>query len=227
MDPWIGQMLGLGLGVGVLAGGALGAGMYAWRLKRKVSAKLHLPAKWPLASRALVNATEEKTWLWLRETFHDHQVMLKTPVLRFTTLVEKEKPNASAKEKAHVQAQNERWLERLSGVYTTFTICTAKGKVVGCVDVPGKTPQTKASRELKENLLSDCGIAYTVVNPSSLPAGSAMRAAFLGEMPAEPEQESLSIQGIDTVFRHDLKSFTIQPVKEAKAAPAKPKNQSF
>lgn len=217
MNPWIGQMLGLGLGVGVLVGGALGAGMYARHLKRKGSTKLHLPAKWPLTSRALVNSTEEKVWVWLREIFHDHQVMVKTPVLRFTTLLDKDKANTSAKAKA----ENDHWLERLSGVYTTFTVCTAKGKVVGCVDVPGKKPPTNASRELKEGLLSDCGIAYTVVTPSSLPAGSTMRAAFLGEIPAEPVPDSESIQGIDTVFRHDLQSFTIQPVKETKAAPVK------
>jgi hypothetical protein len=194
--------------------------MHIWWLKRQGGAKLHLPGKWPLTSRALVNSTEEKVWVWLREVFHDHQVMVKTPVLRFTTLRDKDKANASPKAKA----ENDYWLEHLSGVYTTFSICTAKGKVVGCVDVPGKTPQTSASHELKEGLLSDCGIAYTVVAPSSLPAGSTMRAAFLGEIPAEPVQESQSIQGIDTVFRHDLKSFTIQPVKETKAAPAKAQN---
>lgn len=215
MNSLTGQLLVLCLAL--LAGTALGVGVHGWWLKRQGSAKLPLPEKWPLTSRALVNSTEEKVAVWLRQTFPDHQVMVKTPVLRFTTLLDKDKAHVSAKAKA----QNDHWLERLSGVYTTFSICTAKGKVVGCVDVPGKTPQTNASRELKEGLLSDCGIAYTVVNPSSLPAASAMRAAFLGEVLAPPVADSESIQGVDTVFRNDLKSFTIQPVKETKAAPVK------
>ena len=65
--------------------------------------------------------------------------------------------------------------------YATFTVCTLQGKVVGCVDVPGKLALTQASRELKEALLLDCGIAYTVVNAFNLPDASTMRELFLGE----------------------------------------------
>ncbi|MDQ3060996.1 MAG: DUF2726 domain-containing protein [Pseudomonadota bacterium] len=226
MHPWIGQLLGLGLGL--LAGLGLGALLYAWRLERINNIKLRLPVKWPLAPRGLVNGPEEKVWTWLREVFHDHRVLVKIPVLRFTSLIEKDKPHASTKEKAEAKAENERWLERLSGIYTTFTICTAEGKVVGCVDVPGKTPASKASRELKETLLSDCGIAYTLVAPAKLPETSAMRAAFLGEIPVEESvQQSESIQGVDTTFRADLKSFTIQEVKEKKTAALKTLNKGF
>lgn len=223
MTPWAGEMLGLA--AGLLAGGVLGAVMHAWQLKRKSAAKLYLPAKWPLASRALVNATEEEVWTWLREVFPDHQVMVKIPVLRFTTLFDQDKSHASPKAKA----QYERWMERLSGVYTTFVICTVEGKVLGCVDVPGKTPLSKTSRELKETLLSDCGIAYTVVAPASLPAGSVMRAAFLGEVPTEqaPVEETLSTQGADTCFRAELKSFSIQEAKKPKDIPLKKINKGF
>lgn len=214
-------------GLGLLAAVALGAVIYAWQLQHKGSAKLHLPVKWPLVSRGLVNSTEEKVWIWLREIFHDHMVMVKTPVLRFTILVNKERGNASAKVKAKTKADNERWLERLNGVYTTFTVCTVDGKVVGCVDVSGKIPLTKASRELKETLLSDCGIGYTVVAHSSLPAGSAMRAAFLGEIPIEFVQGKPTTRGADTNFNSELQAFTIQQIKETKTAALKNLNKSF
>lgn len=215
------------LALGGLAVLVLGAWAYVWKRKQSSTMDSQLPARWPLASRALVNSTEEKVWAWLREIFYDHEVMVKTPVLRFTTLLDKEKSGASPKEKAKAKAQAEHWLERLNGVYTTFTICNAAGKVVGCVDVPGKTPPSKASRELKESLLSDCGIAYIVVTTSALPTPSAMRAAFLGELPVEePAPQVSSLQGVDTTFRADLKSFTIQPVKE-KPAPKKPVRQGF
>ena len=212
------------LALGGLA--VLGAVAYVWKRKHQSNVEPELPAKWPLASRVLVNSTEEKVWAWLREIFYDHEVMVKTPVLRFTALLDKEKSNASPKDKAKAKAEAEHWLERLSGIYTTFTICNTMGKVVGCVDVPGKTPPSKASRELKESLLSDCGIAYIVVTPSALPTLSAMRAAFLGELPVDSMPQSSSLQGVDTTFRADLKSFTIQPVKQ-KPAPQKVQRKGF
>lgn len=205
------------LAVGLLAGAALGAVIYAWQLKRASNAKLHLPAKWPLASRLLVTSIEEKIWEWLREIFPEHQVMVKIPVLRFTS------PNEAAKNNPKAKADYERWLDHLSGVYTTFTICTTEGEVVGCIDVSGKIPLTKTSRELKEALLSDCGIAYTVMTPSHPPAASALRAAFLGEVPPSESMEAQETgQAGDTRFRAELKAFARQPGRETKdTAPAK------
>lgn len=223
MNPLIEQILSLG--VGLLGGLILGGLLYAWYLEHKNSIKLRLPEKWPLASRALVNSTEEKVWDWLRETFHDHQVLVKTPVLRFTALIEKEKAGASTRQKNSAKVENERLLECLNGVYTTFTVSTAEGKAVGCVDVPGKVVAPKLTRELKEALLSDCGIAYIVVNPANLPAASTMRAAFLGEV-ADIMQESQTTRVGNTSFHADLKSFVVQEVKP-KAPPPKKKTYGF
>jgi hypothetical protein len=225
MDSWTEHLLILGLGVGsglgLPTGMALGALLYAWHLERKNNIKLRLPAKWPLVPRAMLTSGEQEVLVWLQKIFPDHLVTIKTPVLRFTTLKDKEKSHASAKQKAQAKLETERLQERLGAVYTTFTVCTAAGKVVGCVDVPGKTPQTKAGRELKETLLSDCGIAYIVVIPSALPAASTMRAAFLNEALPAPSNHDISLlEGVDTLFRDDLKSFNVQPVKE-KPAPKK------
>lgn len=217
MHPLIGQILSLG--VGLFGGVILGGLVYAWHIERKNRVKLRVPDQWPLTSRVLVNATEEKVWNWLRATFHDHQVQVKIPVLRFTALTDKEKEKAKAK--ASAKLENECLLERLSGVYTTFTVCTLAGKVVGCVDVPGKVVAPKSTRELKETLLSDCGIAYIVVNPLSLPAGSAMRAAFLGEVPDIMNDSEVTRAG-STNFHADMKSFTIKPVKPKEPPPKKP-----
>ncbi len=217
MNPLIGQILSLG--VGLFGGVILGGLVYAWHIERKSRIKLRVPGQWPLASRVLVNSTEEKVWNWLRETFHDHHVLVKIPVLRFTALTDKEKEKEKAK--ASAKLENECLLERLSGVYTTFTVCTLTGKVVGCVDVPSKAAAPKSTRELKETLLSDCGIAYIVVNPLSLPAGSAMRAAFLGEVPDIMNDSEVTRAG-STNFHADMKSFTIKPVKPKEPPPKKP-----
>lgn len=217
MHLLIGQILSLL--VGLIGGILLGGLIYAWHLERKNRIKLRVPGKWPLASRVLVNSTDEKVWSWLRETFHDHQVLVKIPVLRFTALTEKDKEKE--KTKASVRLENESLLDRLSGVYTTFTVCTPTGKVVGCVDVPGKVAAPKSTREIKETLLSDCGIAYIVVNPAGLPTGGAMRAAFLGEVP-DIMDESEETRAGSTNFHADMKAFTIKEVKPKEPPPKKP-----
>jgi len=219
MHPLIGQILSLG--VGLFGGVILGGLVYAWHIERKNRVKLRVPDQWPLTSRLLVNSTEEKVWNWLDETFHDHHVLLKIPVLRFTALTDKEKEKEKGKATANVKLENECLLERLSNVYTTFTVSTLAGKVVGCVDVPSKVAAPKATRELKETLLSDCGIAYIVVNPLSLPTGSAMRAAFLGEVQDIMTESEVTRAG-STNFHADMKAFTIKPVKPKEAPPKKP-----
>ena len=135
---WLMALLGIAVGA---VGGVL---LYARWLRQKDSEKLRIPHKWPLAVRGMVTNDEHEVWKWLRNTFHDHAVMVKLPVLRFTIPVEKDKDKEKNKEK------NARLLELLNGVYTTFTICTLDGKVVGCVDLRGTRDVSRASRQLKE-----------------------------------------------------------------------------
>ena len=92
--------------------------------------------------------------------------MVKVPVTRFT--LPRSKENS-----AH-------WYQLLSGVYCTFTICNAEGQVIGCVDVPGANGLSRGNVQLKMTLLSQCGIAYCVVESKDLPALEEIRADFLG-----------------------------------------------
>lgn len=193
--------------LGLVVGALLGAGLYARWSHQKAATSLRLPDKWPLTSRVLVTNEEHEVFSWLRATFHDHLVMVKLPVLRFTSPTSKDKNRAGP-----------RWQELLGGVYCTFTVCTTNGNVVGCVDVPTKRGLSKANRELKEALLSECRIAYTVVRSTHLPKGSAMRAAFLGELEAEAQLEHQETRGGDSGFHADLDSFTRQKKLAAKDA---------
>lgn len=193
--------------IGLVAGAALGAGLYAWWLRSKAGASMRMPSKWPLASRVLITNEEHEVFKWLRTTFHDHLVMVKLPVLRFTVPVSKDKNGGGA-----------RWQELLGGVYCTFTVCTPNGNVVGCVDVPGKRGLNKTNRDLKESLLSDCRIAYTMVRSVKLPKASAMRAAFLGELEVEDTKEAEATRGGNSSFHADLDSFTKEKRLAAKAA---------
>ena len=174
-----------------------------------------LPEKWPLTARGLITNEEHEVLTWLRSTFDDHLVMVKLPVLRFLTPVSREK-----------NGDGQRWQRPLSGVYCSFTVCTTNGNVVGCVDVPGKRGLPKGSRDLKESLLSDCSIAYTVVRPAYLPERSAMRAAFLGEMAEDEQQDHEVTRGGDSSFHADLETFTKQAKRAAKEAALKKLNKS-
>jgi hypothetical protein len=207
LNAWTALMSGLSLLVGITLGGLL----HAWWLRRKASGRLRPPARWPLRKRRLVNDNEAQVWNWLRSSFHDHVVMVKVPVLRFTKLLDSKKANGadSSKAKADTLIEGERWLELLNGIYTSFTVCTTDGKVVGCVDVSDKPPLAKGSHELKETLLSDCGIAYTVVSASTLPEASAMRALFLGEVKVDCVEHQVT-RGGDSNFHADLITFAKQ-----------------
>jgi hypothetical protein len=185
--------------LGLVVGALLGVGLYARWMRQKASASLRVPSKWPLAPRVLITAEEQEVLDWLLSTFHDHLVMVKLPVLRFTA------PTGRAK-----KGGTPAWQELLGGVYCSFTVCTSDGSVVGCVDVPGKRGLNKANRDLKESLLSDCRIAYTVVRSGHFPKVSAMRAAFLGELEAEDQLEHQPTRGGDSSFHADLDSFTRQ-----------------
>ena len=122
--------------MGLVLGAALGVGVYAWWLRSLANTRIRMPSKWPLAARALMTNEEYEVFKWLRATFHDHLLMVKLPVLRFTVPVSKDKNGGGG-----------RWQELLGGVYCTFTVCTANGNVVGCVDVPGKRGLNKTNRE--------------------------------------------------------------------------------
>lgn len=190
----------------LLLGLMLGALLYAAWLRRKAKFKPRLPDHWPLRARKIVSGNEKEVWDWLRSCFPDHIVMVKVPILRFTLLDDTCNASISSNTLADSQVKSEDWLELLDGIYTTFTISTEDGKVIGCVDVSGK-PFTKGSHELKETLLLDCDIAYIVVSASKLPTVASMRSSFLGEMEIESLEDQVT-RGADSEFYADMHAFT-------------------
>ena len=191
---------------GILLGVALGIVLNQGWARRKNSHKLRLPLRWLLHSRVLATPEEQEVWKWLRTAFSDHAVMVKVPVMRFTI------PNT----RNRTDNQDQHWHQLLEGVYCTFSICAFDGKVVGCVDVPGKRGLSRDQREMKEDLLLECGIGYTTVRSNSLPSASAIRTAFLGEAP-RPQIEAQATRGGDSSFHAALDEFTSEKVRVAKA----------
>lgn len=201
LTTWLMTLVGVLLGVGV------GVVLHIGWVRRHAERKLRLPARWLLNARGLVTSEEMDVWKWLRLAFPEHAVMVKVPVMRFTVPSTRDKP----------ENKDQHWHELLNGVYCSFTVSTLDGKVVGCVDVPGRRGLTKAQRDMKESLLMECGIGYTTVRSNSLPSAGAMRTAFLGE--AEfIEQEAEETRGGDSSFHAALTEFTSEKVRAAKAA---------
>lgn len=171
--------------VGLLAAG-LGLTIYLLRRgdgkRRSAAAKRRLPAQWPLNPRPLANSGERHAWHWLRKTFPEHHVMVKLPVTRFTM------PRAPG--------EGQEWFELLAGAYCSFSVCDDNGRVLGCVDVMGPRGLSRGNRQLKQTLLSQCGIGYWVISAESLPDPDRLRADFLGtpapdSLPPQSEQARL------------------------------------
>jgi hypothetical protein len=148
---------------------ALGAFAHRFWAARVERSRRRIPKHWPLNPRAIVNSEEARVWAWLTRAFYDHQIMIKLPVTRFTVPRDLQKGMA--------------WYRLLNGVYCSFTICTADGRVIGCIDVPGKNALPRNTRLLKHSLLTQCELPYWVVRSSSLPTVTEIRAEFLGETP--------------------------------------------
>jgi hypothetical protein len=137
---------------------ALGAAVHRAWVARKEKSQRRIPKHWPLLPRAIVNSEEARVWHWLNRAFYDHQIMIKLPVTRFTVPRDLEKGMT--------------WYRLLNGVYCTFTVCTPNGRVIGCLDVPGKNALPRSTRLLKHSLLTQCELPYWVVRSSSLPTVS-------------------------------------------------------
>jgi hypothetical protein len=155
--------------------------LYVWRQRVQQNQPPKIPKEWPLLPRLLLNSQEREIWLWLCRVMHDQHVMVKLPVTRFTI-------PARRSEAMH-------WYGLLNKVYFTFTICNQEGRILGCVDVPGSAGLSLSNQTLKFGLLSQCGIPYWVVEPHNLPHSRQIRAAFLGEGAAQPDdRESLDVR---------------------------------
>ena len=128
------------------------------------------------------------------------------------------------------QDQGQHWYKLLSGVYCTFTVCTPGGEVVGCVDVPGRAGLSRGNRQLKMTLLSQCGIAYWVVQSNNLPTLAEIREEFLGSADATVKpsgKEGANIEAIRLKLQASLELQRRQRSKEATLATASDPVSSF
>jgi hypothetical protein len=160
LSPWLlAALVPLSLAIGALA-------HQKW-IERRSKQRRRVPKHWPLGSRPLVNSEEARAWNWLARAFYDHHIMIKLPVTRFTLPRDKE--------------QSMHWYRMLGSVYCTFTICRADGRVVGCLDLPGRAGLPRSTRALKHSLLTQCGLPYWIIRSDALPTVAEIRAEFLGE----------------------------------------------
>jgi len=160
----LGQGLALGL---LLAAAALGV-LWWWSRRAAAGRRKARRAPQPVAvqPRPMLGRAELPIWLWLRQVFPDHAIMVKLPLTRFSM------PRDAA--------AAEGLFAMLGGVYCTFTLCDNQGRAVGCVDVMGERKLSRGNRQLKQTLLSQCHVGYWVMTANALPEPWAIRAEFLG-----------------------------------------------
>ncbi len=150
--------------LGMVAAGVL---IRRWRLRQTALRSLRAPSQWPIMARELVTPDEQVLWQWLSRELAEYPVMIKLPLLRYIALT--------------TPADSAAWHKRLSGVYCTFTVCSADGTVIGCVDFVG-ADEDRAHCYLKESILGKCGIPYVMAGPGRWPAADSLRSAFIGEI---------------------------------------------
>jgi Protein of unknown function (DUF2726) len=155
----------------VLLGAAVGFACYREWAKHKKKDEKQLPVDWDLRLRPLFSDVDRTVWLWLKQVFPEHEVLVKVPVIRFLS-------GTSDDLKALIQIKD---------VYCSFTVCSPRGRVIGCIDVPGPKGLKASRRDLKKNLFDSCGLPYAVLGANDLPTYEALRAVFLKEaMPLIP-----------------------------------------
>lgn len=161
----------------LLAGMALGA---AWLYVRERQARRsrRLPQQLPVRPRPILSRAERRVWIWLRDVFPQHHLMVKMPLTRFTMPRQPEDART--------------WFPKLGTLYCTFTLCDDRGRVIGCVDVMGERRLPRGNRQLKQLLMSQCHIGYCALTPEALPDPWSLRAEFLGVAEAELPLGSVS-----------------------------------
>lgn len=172
ISGWLLCVLALALSALV---GAISCG---WWLRRQARQRMVPPARWPVDPRSIVNTQERKTWGWLNHIFFDHAVIVKMPVTRFTM------PESKSRDFY--------WYELLNSLYCSFTVVREDGQVIGCIDLPPRSPAVKRSQRKKKQLLEQCDIPYLVLDLANLPGLLDLRVRFLGKegiaLPAEKHQ---------------------------------------
>ena len=180
------------------AAGAFACRQWTARLEQN---RRCMPEQWLLDARALLTVEEQEVWLWLKRAFHDQNVMVKTPISRFTC----------PRKKKYVAGA----FEVLNSLYCTFVVVTSDGTVIGCLDVPGEAGLTRSHLDMKESILGSCGIAYLVVHAGKLPSVQAVRAALLEEVQIIETQE---LPALRDAFAQELAAFS-KSFKEKIAIP--------
>lgn len=174
-----------------MLGCTVGALAYRHWTARQEQRQHSLPERWPLDAVTLLSDEERKVWHWLKGAFQDQNVLVKTPISRFTC----------PREKKYVA----RAFEVLNSLYCTFVVATSDGTVIGCLDVPNEGGLARSHLDIKENILASCGIAYLVVHPGKLPSIQAVRAAFLEEVQIIETQEPPALRD---AFAQELTAFS-------------------
>lgn len=148
-----------------LLGATLGILFYRSRIVSWKKKEKQLPTHWSLRLRPIFSDVDHAVWLWLKQVFPEHEVLVKVPVLRFLS-------GSSGDLKAMIQIKD---------IYCSFTVCSPKGRVLGCIDVPGAKGLKASRRDLKKKLFESCGLPYAVFGAQDLPTHEALRTFFLNE----------------------------------------------
>ncbi|OYY61357.1 MAG: hypothetical protein B7Y51_10295 [Burkholderiales bacterium 28-67-8] len=159
----------------MLAALLLGCLLGAWT-RRSTPHAPALPKEWAVSARAVLTGDERSVYQLLRSAFPRHLIVPKLALVRFC------KPNDVAKVRY--------WYALLGSSYVTFALCESDGRVLLAVDLDADRPRSRRSLQVRQSVLTACGIKHLWINAQKLPGISELRAAMPLGTPAGAAQTS-------------------------------------
>lgn len=133
---------------------------WAWLPQRKRIPAL--PTAWALSPRPVFNVTERRVYRKLQDAFPKHVVLPKLPLVRFC--------------QPDVLTQVHYWHDLIGSTHVSYAVCSPNGKVLLVVDLANGRSRSRRSTQIKEAVLTACGVKHISCAADELPTASALQA---------------------------------------------------
>lgn len=163
---------------------ALGAALFGCLIARWVGwsrrAVPVLPQEWAISARPALGRRERRLYHRLRSAFPQHLVLPKLALVRFC------RPDDAS--------MGRYWHSLLASSHVTFAVCCSDGTVVLAIDLEGDRPRSRRSLQIRQCVLSACGVKYLRVSAQQMPGISELRSALPSSGVAPKSEASQEIR---------------------------------
>lgn len=149
--------------------GTAGLVVLQWRF----TPQFRTPVAWPYAARRPLDHTALVVHDALANALPGHVILANVPLAQLVTVTDEQRRRP--------------WERRLDGLTAQFVVCSARGDVLGVVELLGgglASEREHERRREKERVLEAAGVRVLRVRPSRLPDAARLRDIFPITVPA-------------------------------------------